>query len=133
MTKASLVINFSVPIYLLLLFASATEDNIVLDLQTAFWVYSFDSSTPHTVSDQKISQLASKGIFWRHFQEQMGESPFRKINDNVVVQMKFKLKLGHHSLILYFRLPALIIHAWSIMNMKKLLSLSFVIFLIMNN
>ena len=51
--------------------------------------------------------------------EQMGESPFRKINDNVVVQMKFKLKLGHHSLILYFRLPALIIHAWSIMNMKK--------------
>ena len=39
--------------------------------------------------------------------EQMGESPFRKINDNVVVQMKFKLKLGHHSLILYFRLPAL--------------------------
>ena len=35
----------------------------------------------------------------------MGESPFRKINiDNVVVQMKFKLKLGHHSLILYFRL-----------------------------
>ena len=52
--------------------------------------------------------------------EQMGESPFRKINiDNVVVQMKFKLKLGHHSLILYFRLPPLIIHAWSIMNMKK--------------
>ena len=38
MTKASLVINFSVPIYLLLLFASATEDNVVLDLQTAFWV-----------------------------------------------------------------------------------------------
>ena len=38
MTKASLVINFSVSIYLLLLFASATEDNIVLDLQTAFWV-----------------------------------------------------------------------------------------------
>ena len=34
----------------------------------------------------------------------MGESPFRKINiDNVVVQMKFKLKLGHHSLILYLR------------------------------
>ena len=85
------------------MFASATEDNIVLDLQTAFWVLSFDSSTPRTVSDQKISQLASKGIFWRHFQEQMGESPFRKINDNVVVQMKFKLKLGHHSLILYFR------------------------------
>ena len=85
------------------MFASATEDNIVLDLQTAFWVLSFDSSTPRTVSDQKISQLASKGIFWRNFQEQMGESPFRKINDNVVVQMKFKLKLGHHSLILYFR------------------------------
>ena len=97
------------------MFASATEDNIVLDLQTAFWVLSFDSSTPRTVSDQKISQLASKGIFWRHNfsgPEQMGESPFRKINDNVVVQMKFKLKLGHHSLILYFLLlqPLLFMH-----------------------
>ena len=77
MTKASLVINFSAPIYLLLLFASATEDNIVLDLQTAFWVLSFDSSTPHTVSDQKISQLASKGIFWRHFQ---GRSKWVKVH-----------------------------------------------------
>ena len=54
--------------------------------------------------------------------EQMDESPFRKINiDNVVVQMKFKLKLGHHSLILYFRFlqSLLFMHMVHIMNMKK--------------
>ena len=53
--------------------------------------------------------------------EQMGESPFRKINiDNVVVQMKFKLKLGHHSLILYFRLlQSLLFMHGPYMNMKK--------------
>ena len=52
----------------------------------------------------------------------MGESPFRKFNiDNVVVQMKFKLKLGHHSLILYFRFlqSLLFMHMVHIMNMKK--------------